>query len=66
MALHDEDEEFIRKELDDAAETEAHAEESKAQTSGGEVKELCDALQKANEHIAELQFEVENLKAQVI
>ena len=35
MDLHDEEGEFVRKEPDDAAETETHAEESEPQTSGG-------------------------------
>ena len=37
---------------------------SESQTGSGEVDELHDALQKANEQIAELRLEVENLKVQ--
>jgi len=64
MALHDENGEFIRKDPE-IEETEAHVKISESQAGSGEIDELCDALQKANELIAELQLEIENLKAQV-
>ena len=66
MALHDEDGEFIREEPK-VIETEPHHdEEGPLQPNDvGEVEELRGALQKANEQIAALQLEVENLKAQV-
>jgi len=66
MALHDEDGEFIRKEPEVIAEPERPVEDGEVQaTNNDEVEELRDALQKANEQIAELQLEIESLKAQV-
>ena len=64
MALHIKDGEFISKDPDVVKETETHMEVSESQTGSGEVDELHDALQKANEQIAELRLEVENLKVQ--
>ena len=54
MALHDEGREFVRKESDNAAEMEPVLKRD----NWWEVKELRDALQKANEQIAEFQLKV--------
>ena len=55
-ALHNENGKIIRRDPEIEEETEAHVEIGESQAGSGEVDELCDALQKANDQIAEPQL----------